>query len=305
MRLHFIGIGERTMADLAIALHNIGHFVTGSDVILDTPLTVQGNHPSCLIPKRLGWFPQKIVSHLDHVIVGERIDANNVELQAAQSLGIPVYTYSGYICEYARDKQRIVVTGDKERKLVCTLTLHVLDYLKKVVDYVVEVPLPAVSVKLNDAPIIILEGDSSPSFSSDSRPKSLQYQHNMVLMATDQQASRTYPTPHAYLQYVTNLMASSPKGGTVVYCEEDTLIKAVVDKSVADVKKVPYKEHTSRQEKGNGYLVTPQGDIPFPLNSPYTERAVAGSQYLLRNLAVNDAQFYEALATFRIGSIAS
>ena len=59
MNLHFIAIGGAAMHNLAIALHNKGYRVTGSDDEIFNPsrsrLEAKG-----LLPDVFGWFPKKI-----------------------------------------------------------------------------------------------------------------------------------------------------------------------------------------------------------------------------------------------------
>ena len=300
MTLHFIGIGERIMGDLAIALHQQGHTVTGSDDTLAEP-TLQRLESSGLLPATPGWLPQKMTQALDQVVVGRQVQVDNPELQAAQQQGLPVCSYAEYIYTYAQDKQRIVVTGGAEKSLLCVVALHVLTYLRKEFDYVVDARALASSVHLSDAPIILLEADAAPPSPTDLQPQSVRYQHNVLLVSgIGWEANKSYPTLETYLQYVSGLADASPKSGTLIYCEENSHIKAIGSQARADVKQAPYQAHPHRHAGEQAYLVTPQGDIPFPYADKAAMQAVAGAQQLTRNLAITDQQFYEALATFRV-----
>ena len=297
MKLHFIGIGERIMGDLAATLCQQGHTVTGSDATF-AALTRQRLASRGLMPEQAGWFPQKIKPALDQVIVGRQVHTANPELQAVQQQGLPSCAYAEYIYAYAQDKQRMVITGEA-KTLVCVLALHVLAGLHKAFDYVVDAPSLEASVQLSDAPIILLEGDAAPSSPIDLQPQSLRYQHHLVLLGgIDWQASATYPTLATYWQYVNSLADASPKGGTLIYCVEDSLVKNIGSQPRTDVKHEHYQAHPHRHEGAQAYLITPQGDIPFPYADMASLRAVAGAQQLVRNLAITDQQFYEALATF-------
>jgi UDP-N-acetylmuramate: L-alanyl-gamma-D-glutamyl-meso-diaminopimelate ligase len=298
MRIHFIGMGERIMGDLAVALDHKGHQVTGSDLSF-SKLALYGLEGMTLVPEQLGWFPKKITPSLDKVIVGRQVHLDNPELQAAQRLGLPICSYPEYIYDYTQDKQRIVITGGVEKTLVCVLVLHVLVSCHKAFDYVVDSPKLETSVQLSDAPIIILESDVNPSSPIDSQPQSLRYQHNMALISgIGWESSDAYPTLEVYLKQITKLADTSPKGGTLIYCEEDRLIKAIGNQNRIDVKGVPYKAHAHRYAADQVYFVTPQRDIPCQYADTAFVCAVSGAQQLLRNLAVPDQQFYEALATF-------
>jgi UDP-N-acetylmuramate: L-alanyl-gamma-D-glutamyl-meso-diaminopimelate ligase len=298
MKTHFIGMGERIMGDLAAALCQQGHQVTGSDVSF-TKHALHGLESVALVPEQPGWFTQKITQSLDKVVVGRRVSSDNPELQAAQQLGLPIYSYPEYIYDYAQDKQRIVIIGGKETTLICVLVLHVLAFLHKAFDYVVDAAALKASVRLSDAPIIILEGDVEPSSSIDSQPHSLHYQHHMALISgIGWESSSTYPTLDTYLKQLKKLADASPKGSTLIYHEEDNLVKAIGNQARTDVKRVPYKAHAHRYKDDQVYLITPQGTVPFQEKDAASMCALAGAQQLLHNLAISDQQFYEALATF-------
>ncbi|MCU0318200.1 MAG: Mur ligase domain-containing protein [Amoebophilaceae bacterium] len=298
MRVHFIGVGERTMGDLAAVLCQQGHQVTGSDVSFGKH-TSHSTEGMALVLVQPGWFPQRITECLDRVIVGRRIQLDNPELQAAQQLGIPVYSYPEYIYDYAQDKQRIVIVGGEEKTLTCVLVLHVLAFLHKAFDYVIDAPTLQVSVQLSDAPIIILGGDMAPSSPINLQSQSLCYQHNMALISgVGWECNDDYPTLEAYLQQLARLADASPKGGTLVYYEGDGLIKTIGSQPRTDVKGVPYRAHNHRYADGKVYLITPRGDMPFQYTDTASMSAISGAQQIVNNLAVSDQQFYEALATF-------
>ena len=298
MKIHFIGIGERIMGDLAAALCQQGHQVTGSDVSFYKG-TLHSLERVAPVPEQPGWFPQKMAKSLDKVIVGKQVQSDNLELQAAQRLGLPLCSYPEYIYDYAQDKQRIVITGGKEKMLICALVLHVLAFLHKAFDYVVDAAKLDTSVQLSEAPIIILEGDVEPFSSIDAQLQSLYYQHHVALISgIGWECSGTYPVLDTYLKQVTRLADASPKGSTLIYNEDDDLVKTIGSQARTDVKGVPYKAHAHRYEDGQAYLITPQGNIPFQETDAVSMCVLAGAQQLLRNLAVSDQQFYEALATF-------
>ena len=91
-RIHFIAIGGAAMHNLALALHQKGFQVSGSDDEINEPsksrLSAAG-----ILPQSIGWFPEKISNELDGVILGMHARADNPELLKAQQIGLPVYSY--------------------------------------------------------------------------------------------------------------------------------------------------------------------------------------------------------------------
>src|SRR4051812_46273963 len=93
---HFIAIGGAAMHNLAIALHNKGFVITGSDDEIAEPSRT--NLKNCgLLPEKEGWFTDKITDKLDAVILGMHARADNPELIRAQNLGLKIYSYPEYL----------------------------------------------------------------------------------------------------------------------------------------------------------------------------------------------------------------
>lgn len=86
MRIHFIAIGGSAMHNLALALHQKGYIVSGSDDEIFEPSRSR-LEAAGLLPGAWGWYPEKITTELDAVILGMHARADNPELLKARSLG--------------------------------------------------------------------------------------------------------------------------------------------------------------------------------------------------------------------------
>jgi UDP-N-acetylmuramate: L-alanyl-gamma-D-glutamyl-meso-diaminopimelate ligase len=69
MRIHFIAIGGSAMHNLALALADAGHQVSGSDDQILEPSKSRLQEAG-LLPKKEGWDPETITAQLDCVILG-------------------------------------------------------------------------------------------------------------------------------------------------------------------------------------------------------------------------------------------
>ena len=159
MKVHFIAIGGSAMHNLAIALHLKGYHVTGSDDEIFYParskLAKYG-----LLPSEIGWFPQKIDTSIDAIILGMHARADNPELLEAQTLNLKIYSYPEFLYEQSKEKIRIVVGGSHGKTSITAMIIHVLQKLNVACDYMVGAQLTGfeVMVKLSDeAPIIVIE----------------------------------------------------------------------------------------------------------------------------------------------------
>ena len=89
MRVHFIAIGGSAMHNLALALHHKGFAVSGSDDAIFEPSKSRLQNYE-LLPVEMGWFPDKITSDLDAVILGMHAKIDNPELVKAQEIGLKI-----------------------------------------------------------------------------------------------------------------------------------------------------------------------------------------------------------------------
>ena len=109
-RVHFIAIGGSAMHNLAIALHQKGYKVSGSDDEIFDPAKSRLEKYG-LLPDTIGWNPERITSDLDAVILGMHARIDNPELLRAKELGIRIFSYPEYLYEQSKHKTRVVIGG--------------------------------------------------------------------------------------------------------------------------------------------------------------------------------------------------
>jgi UDP-N-acetylmuramate: L-alanyl-gamma-D-glutamyl-meso-diaminopimelate ligase len=68
MNIHFIAIGGSAMHNLALALQSKGYTISGSDDAIFEPSKSRLQSKG-LLPNEFGWFPEKITTNLDAVIL--------------------------------------------------------------------------------------------------------------------------------------------------------------------------------------------------------------------------------------------
>jgi UDP-N-acetylmuramate-alanine ligase len=150
-QVHFIAIGGSAMHNLAIALHQQGLEVTGSDDEIFEPSRSRLDRLG-LMPDRLGWDPLRIHAGLSAVILGMHARLDNPELKRAQELGIPVYSYPSYFYERTKGKTRVVIGGSHGKTTITSMIVHVLRHVGVDFDYLVGAQLEGFDcmVKLSD-----------------------------------------------------------------------------------------------------------------------------------------------------------
>ena len=139
MQVHFIGLGEVEMFNVALALHKKGDTVTGSDELFDESLK-DVMRDQGLMWDEIGWFSNRVNSQLDFVVLGANVTSDNPELEKAKELGLRLVSCPEFLYELVKLKTRVVIAGSQRRSEVVSMILHVLDYNNIEVDYVLSSP---------------------------------------------------------------------------------------------------------------------------------------------------------------------
>lgn len=302
MNVHFIAIGGAAMHNLALALHNKGYNITGSDDTIFDPsksrLEAKG-----LLPETFGWFPEKITTDLDAVVLGMHAKADNPELLKAQELGLKIYSYPEFLYEQSKNKTRVVIGGSHGKTTITSMILHVMHYHDRDVDYMVGAQLEGfdVMVKLTeDNDFIVLEGDEYLSSPIDRRPKFHLYKPNIALLsgiAWDH--INVFPTYENYVEQFKIFVDSIVLGGSINYNEEDEDLKQVVEASENPIRKIPYHTPEYTVEEGETLLETPEGPMPIEIFGAHNLNNLAGAKWICQHMGIDEDDFYEAISTFK------
>lgn len=302
MRVHFIAIGGSAMHNLAIALHQKGDQVTGSDDTIFEPSKSRLERYG-LLPEQFGWFPEKIISNLDAVILGMHAKEDNAELLKAQKLGLKIYSYPEFLYEQSKNKTRVVIGGSHGKTTITSMILHVLHYHDKQVDYMVGAQLEGFDTMVHlteENDFIVLEGDEYLSSPIDRRPKFHLYRPNIALVsgiAWDH--INVFPTFDNYVDQFRVFMNSIVNGGALVYNEEDVEVKKLAELAENPMRKFPYNTPQYRVEDGETLLDTPEGEMPIEVFGAHNLNNLAGAKWICQHMGVDEDDFYEAIASFK------
>ena len=302
MNIHFIAIGGSAMHNLAIALHQKGYQVSGSDDTIHDPSKSRLEKYG-LLPKNFGWFPEKISSELEVVILGMHAKKDNPELLKAQELGIKIYSYPEFLYEQSKDKTRVVIGGSHGKTTITSMILHVLNYHDRAVDYMVGAQLEGFETMVHlteENDFIVLEGDEYLSSPIDMRPKFHLYKPNIALLsgiAWDH--INVFPTIENYKEQFSIFTDAMVNGGMMVYNEEDLNVKEVVESSTNHIKKYPYRTPNHFIENGITYIETSEGDLPLEVFGIHNLQNLAGAKWICQHMGIDEDDFYEAIESFK------
>ena len=302
MNIHFIAIGGSAMHNLAIALYNKGYHVTGSDDTIHDPSKSRLEKKG-LLPEAFGWFPEKITSDLDVIILGMHAKKDNPELLKAQDMGLRIYSYPEFLYEQSKDKTRVVIGGSHGKTTITSMILHVLAYHDREVDYMVGAQLEGFETMVHltkENEFMVLEGDEYLSSPIDRRPKFHLYKPNIALLsgiAWDH--INVFPTFEGYVEQFRIFTDSLTNGGIMVYNEEDIIVKEVVESSTHPIKKYPYSTPTYEIEDGITAIDTPDGMMPLEIFGDHNLQNLAGAKWICQHMGIDEDDFYEAIASFK------
>lgn len=301
MRIHFIAIGGSAMHNLALALHENGYVISGSDDQIFEPSKSRLQRAG-LLPKRMGWDVDRITNELDAVILGMHAREDNPELKKAQELGIKIYSYPEYLYEHSKEKIRVVIAGSHGKTTITSMVMHVLKYWERDFDYMVGAQLDGFDtmVRLSDsAKIMVLEGDEYLTSPIDRKPKFLWYKPHIALIsgiAWDH--INVFPTFENYTNQFKQFTQTISTSGSLIYCEVDSEVKRVAEGAPNELKKVPYSTPAHQIEEGNTYLTVGDQKIALSIFGQHNLQNLNGARLVCNELNISDEQFYEAIQQF-------
>lgn len=302
MRIHFIAIGGSAMHNLALALHQMGYEISGSDDEIFDPARGRLQRAG-LLPDKEGWDEQKIHSQLDAVILGMHARDDNPELLRARQLNLKIYSYPEFLYAQSKNKQRVVIGGSHGKTTTTAMIMHVLKCLGKDFDYMVGAQLEGFDVMVRltkEAPVMLFEGDEYLSSPIDRRPKFHLYQpHIALLTGIAWDHINVFPTYAGYVDQFRIFCDTIRPNGTLIYSQDDDELQQIEQKLRSDIKPIPYAAHESKIQNGQTLLCTANGDLPIQVFGKHNLMNLNGARLVCRELGVSEADFYRAIATFK------
>lgn len=301
MYIHFIAIGGAIMHQLALALHKQGHKVTGSDDEINDPAKSNLKDEG-LLPEAEGWHPERITKDVEAIVLGMHAKADNPELLKAKELGIAIYSFPQYVYEVSKEKTRIVIAGSHGKTTITSMVMHILRHYDLDFDYLVGAKVEGFkqSVKLSDAPIIILEGDEYPASVIEKRPKVFFYHpHITVLSGIAWDHVNVFPTYDIYLSQFEQYLEGIEKDVPIFYNNEDDEVKKVVHSSAQHLKAIPYDTPAYTVTEGTTIVHTDDDDFEVSVFGRHNILNMQAAIAVCEELGISKEDCYDAIRTFK------
>lgn len=303
IRVHFIAIGGAAMHNLAIALSKKQDYeVTGSDdEIFEPSLSRLKEHR--LLPKEIGWFPEKIHSNLDAVILGMHAREDNPELLRAKELGLKIFSFPEYLFLQTRSKTRIVVGGSHGKTTTTAMILYVMKKLNFKADYMVGALIDGFDnmVSLSeDARVAVFEGDEYLTSTLDPRPKFHLYKaHIAVITGIAWDHINVFPTFENYVEQFSKFIETMEIQGRLIYYDGDENLRQIVrDTSRIDVVSFPYKTPKYEIKDGVTYVKTRKEMVPLKIFGEHNLQNLEAARLACKQVGIMDDKFFDAIQDF-------
>jgi len=290
------------MHNIAMALKEQGHEVSGSDDEIYDPSRSRLEKVG-LLPREMGWHPERLGANIDFCILGMHAKADNPEIREARILGIPLYSFPEFIARHAADKQRVVIGGSHGKTSTTAMIMHVLRKNEYEFDFLIggEVEGFRHTVRLSDAPLMIIEGDEYLSSAMDNRPKFLHYKPSIsVLTGIAWDHINVFPTFESYEKAFRDYLESLEEGAEVYYYEPDEVLSRVVDEGPDALAAVAYEALDYAVSADSGQISFTLDDKLYTaqVQGVHNMQNMSAAVHVCRSLGLDDEQIGDALASF-------
>ena len=300
MNIHFIAIGGSAMHNLALALHKKGYHISGSDDEIFEP-SKSRLAKAGILPEKWGWYPEKITTGLDAVILGMHAREDNPELLKAREIGVKIYSYPEYLYEQTKDKKRVIIGGSHGKTTTTSMIMHVLKQCNVEFDYMAGALLEGFDTMVHlshESKVAIFEGDEYLSSPIDMRPKFHHYYPDIaVLTGIAWDHMNVFPTFENYVEQFGIFIDKIEENGTLIYFNGDENIRKIAHRGHASVKKIAYEAFPHTVKDGVTYLKL-NGETAIRIFGEHNMQNISAAYDVCHELGISDNAFLQAIATY-------
>jgi UDP-N-acetylmuramate--alanine ligase len=211
--IHLVGIGGSGLSAIARLLLESGYTVTGSDREL-SPLAARLQQAGARV--FVGHEASQI-SGADQIVRSSAIPDDNPEVQAALSLGIPVYKRAEFLGKLMQDKIGVAVAGTHGKTTTTAMIAWMLTDLGEDPSFIVGGVLSdlGVNARAGKGPTFVIEADEYDRMFLGLRPV------YGVVTNIEHDHPDCYPTPADFRAAFVEFSSLIPADGALVACAED------------------------------------------------------------------------------------
>ena len=229
--LHVIGICGVATSALAIAFHNRGWKVTGSDKGFYPPVSTHLTEAG--VAYYAGWHPEKMMEagKPDLVVIPTASGSQNPEVLYAREHGLNCASYTEIFRDYFIRENSIVCAGTWGK----TSSTAILSFIMEEAELDPGYMFGGISLshhssaKMTDSAWSVFEGDEYKSGPNDPTAKFFYYKPtHLLLTAVSWDHADLYPTEEIYFKTFEKLVNQIPATGMIVACADDAGVAKVL-----------------------------------------------------------------------------
>lgn len=304
--IHFVGIGGIGMSGIAIILRKQGYTISGCDLDITQKSVLELQHIGCTIYE--GNDTNKCHdTSIDILVYSSAITAQNPEILAAQSRGIPTIPRALMLAELMRTKYSIAIAGSHGKTTTTSLVSHILIEAQLDPTVVIGGHLKNISTnaRFGDGKFLVAEADESD--------RSLLHLQATLAIVTniDLEHLETYKDlddiKQTFVQFLNNL----PFYGKAILCIDDPVIQSLlplphlktikygIEHEMADV--VAQNIHLAPDHSTFDLYINHQYVAAMVINIPGKHNVLnaLGAIALAHDLGISHTVIQQALANFK------
>jgi UDP-N-acetylmuramate: L-alanyl-gamma-D-glutamyl-meso-diaminopimelate ligase len=232
MKIHILGICGTFMSGVAMIARQCGHEVTGSDMNVYPPMSIQLERQGIELME--GYDPAHIDDSVDCVIVGNVVKRGNPAMEYVLDKGIPYASGPEWLAKNVLESRWVLaVSGTHGKTTTTSLLTWMLEHAGLEPGFLVGgVPENfGVSARLGDKPFFVIEADEYDSAFFDKRSKFIHYRpKTLILNNLEFDHADIFPDLDAIKLQFQYLLRTVPGNGLVVHHAPDQNIKDVLSK---------------------------------------------------------------------------
>ncbi len=286
------------MHNLALELSSQGHVISGSDDEIYNPSRTRLEQAG-LLPDQMGWYPEKISTGIDLVILGMHAHLDNPELAKAQALGVHVVSFPEYIGQHSPARHRAVITGSHGKSTTTAMIMHALKSADIQFDYVVGGMVEGFErmVRLSGADIIVVEGDEYLSSRIDSTPKMNHYNGTILgVTGIEWDHMNVFPSFDEYKdQFRICIQDCLDREGLVFWYENDQHLQMIIRSSEGS-NTSPY---AALKQNSTMEIEMDKNLFPVGVFGTHNMANMSLARHISQQFGLSDEQFFRAMSSFR------
>jgi len=286
LNIHISGLKNIYMQDLAIILYLQGFSVTCSSLFLYNNILLKKYN---LLPKKTGYFSNKISLFLDILIVEDSTKKENIELKKAKEINLKIYSYFEYIYQYSINKQKTIIINNKKFNTLYVI-INILNYFKKEFNYFVKKDISNIKkkLKLNNSSIFFFEQNINTLLKFNKKIN-FKYFYNTLLISN---INFFYKNINKFRFFINYFLKKS----IIIYNNKNKTINNIL---INKIKKKSYNNHLYNIIYNKLFLKVNNFNLSIKIVKKNIKNII-GIKIILKNIGITSGQFYEAAAYIKL-----